>query len=376
MEQTIEWQSPLYVCFVDFEKAFDSIDRQAIWNILANYGVPQKIIKIIQILHQQFSCQVIHNGKLSTPFQVTTGVRQGCMLSPLLFLVVLDWVTKKAYHNSGKGITWTFSKKLEDLEFADDLALLSHRLQDLQQKVKSLSETAQEVGLKINIEKTKVLRTNTQQQAAITLNNQDIEDVEEFVYLGSRISKTGGTEEDIRARIRKAQQSFAVLRPVWKATAISHSTKLRIFNSNVKSVLLYGSETWRSTETTNKKLQTFVNKCLRQIFRIKWQDKVTNVELWRRAKTDPIEVEIKRRKWRWIGHTLRKDPTNTTRHALDWNPQGKRKRGRPKQTWRRSTLDELKPISVSWATAKKTAMERSRWRTMVEALCSSRSQED
>ena len=67
----------------------------------------------------------------------------------------------------------------------------------------------------------------------------------------------------------------------------------------------------------------------------------TNTVLWTRAKQEPMVIQIRRRKWRWIGHTLRKEPSNITRQALEWNPQGKRKRGRPKQTWRRSLHSDM-----------------------------------
>ena len=243
VEQTIEWQTPLYICFVDFEKAFDSIDRQTIWNILLHYGVPIKMIHIIKTLFEWFFCQIIHNGIFSDEFEISSGVRQGCLLSPLLFLVVLDWVTRTAYANSGKGIQWTLMTKLEDLEFADDLALLSHRLQDMQDKITALSNTAKQVGLKINKEKTKLMRTNNEQEAPITIEGSEIEDINEYLYLGSKISQTGGTDEDIKARITKARQVFAILRPVWRMTTISTNTKLKIFNSNVNSVLLYESGT-------------------------------------------------------------------------------------------------------------------------------------
>ena len=376
VEQTIEWQSSLYVCFVDFEKAFDSIDRQTIWEIIRHYGVPEKIVNITRLLYEDYSCQVIHDGRLSEEFQVTTGVRQGCLLSPLLFLVVLDWVTKTAYARSRKGIQWTLTQKLEDLEFADDLALLSHRLQDMQEKVDALSEVAKRVGLKISQEKTKVLRTNNKQEAPITIGGVATENVKEFAYLGSIISQTGGTDEDITARIKKARQAFAILRPVWKSTAISIHTKIRIFSSNVKSVLMYGSETWRFTNSSSHKIQTFVNKCLRQILNVKWFDKVPNTDLWTRANQDPMAVQISKRKWRWVGHTLRKKPANITRQALMWNPQGKRKRGRPKQTWRRSAETELKNIGMSWEDAQKNARNREKWKSTVVALCSTRSQED
>ena len=84
----------------------------------------------------------------SDEFEISSGVRQGCLLSPLLCLVVLDWVTRTAYANSGKRIQWTLMRKLEDLEFADDLALLSHRLQDMQDKLTALADIAKKVGLK------------------------------------------------------------------------------------------------------------------------------------------------------------------------------------------------------------------------------------
>ena len=189
-------------------------------------------------------------------------------------------MTKKAYGSSGKGIQWPLTLKLEDLAFADDLALLSHRLQDMQEKVRNLETTAQKVGLKISHEKTKLLRINNQQEGPVNVLGKAVTDVDDFVYLGSKISQTEGTDENIKARLKKARQAFAVLRPVWRANSISTKTKLRIFNFNVKSVLLYGSETWRANNTNTTKMQTFVNGCLRQILPLRWFDKVPNAELW------------------------------------------------------------------------------------------------
>ena len=280
--------------------------------------------------------------------------------------MVLDWVTRTAYANSGKGIQWTLERKLEDLEFADDLALLSHRLQDMQDKLTALADIAKKVGLKISKEKTKLMRTNNEQDAPINIEGSEIKCIDEFVYLGSKISQTGETAEDIQARINKARQVFAMLRPVWRATTISTNSKLRIFNSNVKSLLLYGSETKRVLTSTSSKIQTFINRCLRQILRIRWFDKVRNTDLWEKAKQEPIDVQIRERKWRWLGHTLRKDPENTTRQALDLNQQGKRKRGRPRQTWERSLQDDLSSINMSWEEAKTSARDRRRWKGTVE----------
>ena len=93
IEQSLEWQSPLYSVFVDFLKAFDSIDRKkTIWKLMQHYGFRPKFITIIQQLNENVTCQVILEGKLTEPFYVQTGVRQGCLLSPTIFLIVIDWV--------------------------------------------------------------------------------------------------------------------------------------------------------------------------------------------------------------------------------------------------------------------------------------------
>ncbi|RUS81369.1 hypothetical protein EGW08_010867 [Elysia chlorotica] len=134
-------------------------------------------------------------------------------------------------------------------------------------------------------------------------------------------------------------------------------------------------ETWRVTKTNSKKIQGFTNRCLRNILGVHWPEVISNEELWERTRQTPVETEIMKRKWGWIGHTLRKPASNITRQALDWNPQGKRKVGRPKQSWRRSVEEEVKASGTTWAELKRTCQNRVRWRSFVEALCSSRNQE-
>ena len=192
------------------------------------------------------------------------------------------------------------------------------------------------------------------------LSGQAIEDVNEFTHLASIVSPTGGMEEDIKARRKKAQQAFAMLRPVWSCRSLRTKTKLRIFNSNVKSVHLYGSETWRETNALIKQVQVFINKCLRQILGIRCPEKNSNRDLWQRTGQEPVHVSMKRRRWKWIGNTLRKEHS-IARSALDWNPQGKRKRGRPKNTWRRGLQNDLDNIGMTWGEAKQRAKNRTRW---------------
>ena len=150
-------------------------------------------------------------------------------------------------------------------------------------------------------------------------------------------------------------------------------TKFRIFNSKVKPVLLYGCETWWTTQTMQQKIQTFFNTCLRHIYKIQWQEKIRNEDLWERAGQEPVAKQILRRMWGWIGHTLRKPASSTTRQALTWNPQGKRKRGRPHNSWRRDTEAELKQQGTNWSGMTRAAWNRVQWQGVVDGLCSTRS---
>nr|KAG5696075.1 hypothetical protein BaRGS_017187 [Batillaria attramentaria] len=346
VEQSLEWNSPLYLNFIDYEKAFDSVDREALWKLLRHYGVPGKIISLIQCTYQDMSCRISHAGQLSESFEVKTGVRQGCLLSPFLFLLVIDWIMKTTTAGRKNGIQWTLWTQLDDLDFADDLALLSHSHSQMQDKTTCLEATSAGTGLKINRKKTELMKINTTANTPVTVGGEPIREVESFVYLGSVVDGQGGTDRDVTARIGKARAAMVMLKNVWASKVVSIRTKLRIFNSNVKSVLLYGCETWRTTKTMQQKIQTFLNTCLRRIFNIRWPEKIRNEELWERAGQEPVAKQILRRKWGWIGHTLRKPASSTTRQALTWNPQGKRKRGRPRNSWRRDTEAELLVVVV------------------------------
>ena len=103
---------------------------------------------------------------------------------------------------------------------------------------------------------------------------------------------------------------------------------------------------------------------------IYWPDTINNRQLLERTGQQPIGIELRKRKWRWIGHTLRRPKDSLTRHGLLWNPQGSRARGRPRMTWRREVETEMKAARKSWCDLEKMAQDRGEWRAFVDGLCS------
>ena len=369
IEQCSEWQRQLYINFIDFQKAFDSIHRDSLWKIMRGYGIPSCIVNIIKQFYTGFSCTV---GTSTTSFLVESGVRQGCVMSALLFNLAIDWVMRKTTEDKARGIRWTLHSTIEDLDFADDLALLSHTHTHLQEKTDRLQHYGQQAGLIVNNNKTKVMPINTNTPTHITIAEQVLENTDHFTYLGSVIHHDGGASKDIQNRINKAYTTFIRLKQVWKSNQYSTKTKLRIYQSCVLSTLLYGAECWKTTESDIYKLSTFHTSCLRKILRIFWPKTISNNNLLNITQQSDMHSIINRHRWTWIGHVLRMDTNAIPRVALHWTPEGKRKKGRPKTTWRRTIEKELQQHHQSWGTIEKMAKDRCKWRSFVAALCASR----
>ena len=311
-----------------------------------------------------------HDCTISDWFQVKSGVRQGCILSPILFLVVIDWTMRKTTSDKPRGIQWNLFSHLEDLDFADDLAILSTNCSNLQEKTARLETYAKQTGLHINTAKTQVMYVNATctPTAPITANGDPLEFVDEFTYLGSLIStEDNGAQKNIKARLGKVLGAFARLQSIWTSKQYSLKTKVRLYNSSVKSVLLCGSECWRAIKSDMSKLESFHNGCLRKICRIFWPNKISNRDLYRKTGCQSVVMEIKRSRIQWLGHVLRMGQARIPKVALHWTPPGKRKPGRPKTTWRRTVMSELSEVKLTWGEAQHAAQNRAKWKEIVVA---------
>ena len=154
---------------------------------------------MVRAFYEDFQCAVEDQGEVCEWFNIKTGVKQGCNMSGFLFLIVIDWVMRRTVKKGENGIRWKLTSKLDDLDVADDIALLSSTKQHIQTKTTQMYEEAMRVGLKINIQKTQTMRINARNQERIQINGQDLEEVEQFTYLGATVCKEGGGMKDLRS---------------------------------------------------------------------------------------------------------------------------------------------------------------------------------
>ena len=356
-------QLPVIVTFIDFSKAFDSINREVMWKILAHYGIPLKIINAIKALYTNSTSRVKVGAQQTDQFPVRTGVLQGDTLAPFLFTIVLDFVLQRTHTNENFGIVThldTNIPKLADLDFADDIALFDDSITSAIQHVDTLQEKASTVGLRINYNKTKARVVNiTDSQSNLEVGNEQIEIVEDFKYLGSKILSS---MTDFLQRRGIAWSNFWRLQRVWQSNQLPLHLKLRLFDALIIPVLLYGSESWTISQTMCDRINAFGTSCYRIMLGVKRTDRVRNTVILQTVNRPALCNIVYRRQLKALGHWLRKDGSIAQRYALYIPSHGRNRRGRPRLSYVRH-IETITGLAANDIGA--SAADRDGWRSSV-----------
>jgi hypothetical protein len=382
LQRRHQFNLPTYVAFVDFAAAFDSVDRDSLWKIMSSCGVPDKLLAIIKAMYTHTSSTVRIGASTSAAFDLTTGVRQGGVLSPFLFNFVIDWILNGALCDFGYGVSMPGSPEIyADLDFADDVALLADSPFQLEVMLRNVDYISQGVGLFISGQKTKILRCVDGPDPNISIAGRQIECVDSFCYLGSTIDKFGGSGNDIRLRIGKATGAFSTLnKQFWKRKDISINTKYRVYNAMVRSILLYGCETWPLRKGDVEQLCAFERRCLRKLLRLSARQHLapeTVKTLF--PKHVELSIHLQRRQLTWLGHVLRMPTSRFPRKLfLTQPPKAKKRPGGQRLMWEdtvRTSIEKggIKRTfgSVNWTNNWReilatVAIDRVQWSTLVD----------
>lgn len=355
----------IYNCFIDFQKAFDTIKHKTLWAMLKSYGVEEKMVALLQKIYEKAQTTVRIGKENGQWFHTDVGTRQGDPLSPLLFIAYLERVMERVgQNNCGINIS---GRRLNNLRFADDVDLIDENVRSLQRQFEQTKVAAEQAGLIVNAKKTKTMVFGDKNiESRIQVGDETIENVEKFEYLGSLLTWDNNCSEEIKRRIGKATGTIASLKHIWNSNKVKIENKLKVLNTCVFSVLLYASETWTLKEADKQKLLAFEMKCYRRILRVSWQDKIRNEDIRKMiSKEETVIDAIKKRKLRLFGHICRMDDKRLIKHMVFAKVDGKPRRGRPCREW----LDDIKEwCECSGQELFHLAQDRWAWRSMIQKV--------
>ena len=418
----------LFYAFVDLEKAYDRVPREVTRWAMRKLGVAEWMVAAVMALYEGARTVVRTEDGESEGFEVKVGLHQGSVLSPLLFLIVMEAVTK----NIRGGLPW-------ELLYADDLVIIAESLEELLEKLKRWKNGLEKKGLKVNMGKTKIMMEDRRdivqptgkypcaickkgvggnsircrkcgmwvhgkcskikgklawkektfmcgrccsggeesrtggydtdrlkQGGNGTLvcemeNGEQLEVVNNFCYLGDTIEAGGGVEYAVRSRIKKAWHKFREVGTILTMKGLSLKIKGRVYDTCVRSTMLYGSETWAVKVEQVQRMERTEMQMVRWMCGTKLRDRITNAELRSRLGIESVSDALKRRRLRWWGHIERREESNWLKKCQNLEVSGKRPQGRPKKSWREVVARDLK----DWGLMEGWAMDRCQWRRIL-----------
>ena len=413
-EKFLAKKKNLYLAFVDLEKAFDRVPRQVLWWAMRKLGIDEWIVQLVQAMYCEVRSKVRVDNCFSESFIVNVGVHQGSVLSPLLFIIVLEALSQEFR----TGSPW-------ELLYADDLAIIAETIEELSQKLDAWKVNLEKKGLRVNMKKTKIMFSGVNMDTlidtganpcgvcrsgvgknsifcpgckhwvhkcsgirgrlvededfqcnrccglarpidgrpcdSITLGGHTLKVVDTFCDLGDTISAGGGCKHGAIARARSAWGKFWELLPLLTNCYINIMTRGNIFNVCVRSVLLYGSECWAMRKEHKARLERNDRAVLRWICGVKISDRVSVDSLYQRLGIAPLTTLLRSRRLRWFGHVSRSD--GWINQCCNLDARGKRGKGRPRKSWDDVIMDDLNSSNLN----KESALDRVTWRSVVKS---------
>ena len=363
-------------CFVDIAKAYDSVHRETLWLLLDRYGVPPKMLNILRNWHTDMQARVKFNGVESEKFDIKTGLRQGDVISPLLFNIyfgaIVEVMTKRlnatvrltgakppgmeitykigskpwmrtrnvrkrvigGHHNEEGVWVETFnynedifsSQYIWNLLFADDAAFVASSKEQLQTIVTIFDEVCTAFGLSIAIAKTEVLiqinsrdeRDGEKEDYSIFIKGQRLPRVYSFKYLGSTFNSKANLESELRRRIASAEGKYHQLKEVFKSDYITVETKVKLYKLTVLGGLLWDCNNWidLATDSHFKQLETFNLRKITTILGFDSFNYISYEQKLELTNTTRIQYIVRGRRLAMIGRIQRKENSSLQKIAL------------------------------------------------------------
>lgn len=337
-QKCFDQQKDLFICFIDFEKAFDRVRHDLLMDSLRSAGLDERDVNLLRDLYWNQSARIKVGEATSKQIDIRRGVRQGCVLSPMLFNLYSEHIFGMALADTSDGVKVN-GVNINSIRYADDTVVIADSDLGLQRLLNNVHRACEDFGMKINIKKTKVMVIKKSKNVPIPihLDGEVLEQVNRFQYLGCWVDCRLDPDVEIRSRIEQARNCFVRLRRFLCDSRINLNLRLRLSKCYVWSTLLYGAETWTLKAQTINRLEAFEMWTYRRILKVSWTSHTTNEEVLRRLGTErELFKLVKVRKTAYLGHILRNSKYRYAQLIVKGKIEGKRGLGRKMLSWLRN----------------------------------------
>ena len=219
MEKAREFQKNIYFCCIDYAKAFDCVDDNKLWKILQEMGIPDHLTCLLRNLYtgQEATARTGHGT--TDWFQIGKKVPQGCILSPCLFNFYTEYIMRNAGLEEAQAGIKIARRNINNIRYADDTTLMAESEEELKSLLMKVKEESEQVGLKLNIQKMKIMASGP--ITSWQIDGETVETVADFVFLGSKITADGDCSHEIKRRLLLGRKAMANLDSILKSRDIT-----------------------------------------------------------------------------------------------------------------------------------------------------------
>ena len=303
-EQAREFQKNIYFCFIDYAKAFDCVDHNKLWKILEEVGIPDVMTCLLRNLCAGQEATVRTGHETTDWFQIGTGIGQGCILSPCLFNLYAEYIMRNAGLNEAKAGIKIAGRNIYNLRYADDTTLMAESEEELKSLLMKVKEESEKVGVKLNIQKTKIMASGP--ITSWEIGGETVETVADFIFGGSKITADGECSHEIkRCLVLGRKVVMTNLDSILKSRDMTLPTKVHLVKAMVFPGVMYGCESWAVKKAEHRRIDAFELWCWRRLLRVLWTARRFNKSILKEISPEyPLAGVMLKLKLQYIGHLM------------------------------------------------------------------------
>uniref|UniRef100_A0A4W2GP76 Reverse transcriptase domain-containing protein n=1 Tax=Bos indicus x Bos taurus TaxID=30522 RepID=A0A4W2GP76_BOBOX len=307
MEKAREFQKISYFCFTDYAE-FQRIAKSLTvwitinWKILKEMGIPDHLTCLLRNLYAGQEATVRTRHGTTDWFQIGKGVRQGCILSPCLFNLYAEYIMRNAGLEEAQAGIKIARRNINNLRYADDTTLMAESEEELKSLLMKVKEESEKVGLKLNVQKTKIMASGP--ITSWEIDGETVETVADFILGGSKITADGDCSHEIKRRLLLGRKVMTNLDSIFKSRDITLPTKVRPVKAMVFPVVMYGCESWTVKKAERQRIDAFELWCWRRLLRVPWIARRSNQSILKEISPGySLEGLMLKLKLQYFGHS-------------------------------------------------------------------------